>query len=58
MNPKELKKIEMKNDGGETERFVDLARKLVAVPKKEIDKRLEQERQEKAAKSEAKKARS
>lgn len=49
----------MKNDGHETERFVDLARKLVAVPKKEIDKRLEQERQAKeqakAAKSKAKK---
>ena len=49
----------MKHDGHETERFVDLARKLVAVPKKEIDRRLEAERQEKeAAKSEPKKARS
>jgi len=31
----------------ETEAFVDLARKLVSIPKKEIDRRLEQERQRK-----------
>lgn len=35
-----------KNLSNETRLFVDLARKLVAVPKKEIDKRIEQERQE------------
>jgi hypothetical protein len=41
----------------ETERFVDLARKLVAVPKKEIEKRLELERQQKAeGKNEKRKA--
>lgn len=38
-----------KTSTNETKRFVDLARKLVAVPKKEIDKRLEAERQEKAS---------
>lgn len=36
----------------ETERFVDFARKLVSVPKEEIDKRIAQERE---AKEKAKK---
>ena len=37
-------------NGTDTERFVDLARKLVSVPKKEIDKRIEAERQQKEEK--------
>lgn len=36
-------------DKKEFERFKDLAKKLVSVPKKEIDKRLEAERKEKEA---------
>ncbi len=44
---------DIKNDGVEIERFVDFARKLVSVPKKEIDKRIEAE---KKAKDEKKKA--
>jgi hypothetical protein len=31
----------------ETERFVDLARKLVAVPKEEVDKRIAEKREAK-----------
>lgn len=44
----------------ETDRFVDLARRIVAVPKKEIDRRIAEERQakEKASKTEARKSRS
>lgn len=50
------KKIEMKNDGHETDRFLALAKKVISVPKAEIDKRLveeqaEKERQKKKAKS-------
>ena len=44
-------------DEHEAERFLDLAKRLVSVPKKEIDRRIEEERQAKASKSEAKKQR-
>ncbi len=50
--------IDINQDGNEAERFVDLARKLVAVQKKEINKRLEAERQEKASKNAVLKRRS
>ena len=36
MNKAELKKIEMKNDGKDFERFQELARKVVNVSKKDI----------------------
>lgn len=39
MNKKELEKIEMKNDGKDFERFQELARKVVNVPKEELKKR-------------------
>jgi len=39
MNKKELEKIEMKNDGKDFERFQELARKVVNVPKEELDRR-------------------
>ena len=39
------KPFEPISDGRETERFHDLAKKLVSVPKAEIDRRLEVERQ-------------
>lgn len=42
------KKLEMKNDGHDSERFRDLLKKVVNVPKEEIKK--EEERQKKAAK--------
>jgi hypothetical protein len=41
------KTIETKKDGKESERFVDLARKLVAVPKAEIDRSIAKEREAK-----------
>jgi hypothetical protein len=44
------KKVEMKNDGKDFERFNDLLSNVVKVPKDEIEKR------EKAEKREAKKA--
>lgn len=46
-------KSEINHDGHETERFVDLARKLVAVPKTEVDERIKKERQKKQKKKEA-----
>ena len=48
------KEIEMINDGKQAERFVDLARKLVAVPKQDIDRRLEEERRQKDERKDAK----
>lgn len=33
-------------DGRQTERFVDALRKIVAVPKKDVDKQIEKERKE------------
>jgi hypothetical protein len=36
MNTKELKKIEMKNDGKDSDRFDTLLKKVVSVPKKDI----------------------
>lgn len=41
------KPFEPINDGRETERFYELARQLVSVPKKEIDRRMEAESQQK-----------
>lgn len=35
----EINKIEMKNDGKDSERFGNLLRKVVTVPKKEIEAR-------------------
>lgn len=34
------------NDGKETERFTDTLRQLMSVPKKDVDKQIEKERQE------------
>jgi len=48
------KEIEINHDGKEAERFVDLARRLVAVPKAELDKRLEADRQAKQERKDAK----
>ena len=47
------KKLEMKNDGHDFERFNDLVRKVVSVPKKDIEAR---EKAEKEKKTETKKA--
>ena len=46
------KKLEMKNDGKQYERFEEALRKIVKVSKKELDAR---EKAEKASKSEARK---
>lgn len=48
------------NDGHDAERFVHFAKKLISVPKAEIDRRMEVERQEKekASRGEVKKQRS
>ena len=43
--------MKKQNTSPETDRFVDLARKLVAIPKIEVDKRIAQDRKEKASKS-------
>lgn len=45
----EINKIEMRNDGKDAQRFNNLLRKVVSVPKDVIDKRIEQERDEKSA---------
>ena len=37
MHPKELEKIELKDDGREAERFEAFTRKIVNVSKKDID---------------------
>jgi len=44
------KKTETKKDGKEFERFDDLLRKVVSVPKSEIDRREKAEKQKKAKK--------
>jgi len=44
------KKIETKKDGKEFERFDDLLRKVVSVPKSELDRREKAEKKKKAAK--------
>jgi hypothetical protein len=49
---------EQKESTVERDNFVALAKALVSVPKKEIDKRLEAERQEKASKNAVRKRRS
>lgn len=41
------KKVEMKNDGKEFERFEDFVRQIVKVPKDEILKREKEEKQKK-----------
>ncbi|MFN0277690.1 MAG: hypothetical protein ACKVRN_03710 [Pyrinomonadaceae bacterium] len=51
MNKKELKQIEMKEDGKETERFLALAKQVISVPKAEIDRRLAEQKKQKKAKS-------
>ena len=48
MDTKELKKIELKNDGHDYERFEALVKKVVSVPKKEIDARAKAEKEKKA----------
>lgn len=53
MNVNELEKIELCSDGRNAERFEALTRKIVTVPKKEIE-----EREKKAAKSESRTKRS
>ena len=40
------KGVELRNDGHETERFADALRKIVSVPKKDVDAQLEKERLE------------
>ena len=40
------KPFESINDGKETERFTDVLRKIVSVPKEDVDKQLEKERRE------------
>lgn len=42
------KEIEYKNDGQETERFADALRKIVSVPKKDVEAQLEKERIERS----------
>lgn len=49
------RKIETKQDGKEFERFDDLLRKVVAVPKEEINRREKADRHEKDKKREKKK---
>ena len=44
---REIKKIEMKNDGKDAERFGTLVRKVVNVPKEDIKKREELEKKAK-----------
>ncbi len=48
---KELKDIEMKNDGKDLERFQTLLKTVVAVPKKDVQ--AQEERQKKKAKRKA-----
>ncbi len=46
-------KIETKKDGKEFERFDDLLRKVIAVPKEEINKREQAEKHKKETKKKA-----
>lgn len=48
------KKIETKKDGKEFERFEDFVRKIVKVPKSEIDEREKEYQKKKAAKKKGK----
>ena len=50
MNTKELNKIELKSDGHDFERFNDLVRKVVSVPKKDIEAREKAEKEKKESK--------
>ena len=50
MDIKTLKKIEMKNDGKDYERFESLVKQVVSVPKKELDRREAKYQAEKAKK--------
>lgn len=50
MKGKTKKTIEMKTDGKNFERFDDLFRKVISVPKEELKKREEAEKQKKEAK--------
>lgn len=50
------KKTEMINDGHETDRFLALAKKVISVPKTEIDRRLA--KQQKAKEQQPKKVKS
>ena len=47
------KKLEMKNDGHEYERFEDALRKIVKVSKKEYDEREKAEKEKKAIKTDS-----
>lgn len=47
------KRVETKKDGKEFERFDDLLRKVIAVPKEEINKREQAEKHKKDAKKKA-----
>ncbi len=42
------KEVEFKNDGHETERFAEALRKIVSVPKEDVDAQIEKERLERA----------
>lgn len=44
------KKVEMKNDGKDFERFESLLREVISVPKEELKRREEAEKQKKLAK--------
>lgn len=50
------KKLEMKNDGKDFERFEDLVRTVVRVPKAELDRREAEYQAEKAKRQAEKKA--
>lgn len=48
------KEIETKQDGKEFERFEEFARKIISVPKKEIDRREREYQEQKKRKKEGK----
>ena len=51
MDTKELEKIELKDDGHEAERFEAFTRKIVNVPKKDIDEKEKEYREKQKPKT-------
>lgn len=47
MEPETKKKLEMKNDGKDFERFENLLRQVISVPKEELKRRELEEKEEK-----------
>ena len=47
MEPETKKKLEMKNDGKDFERFENLLRQVISVPKEELKRREEDEKKKK-----------